>query len=140
MLHVAPAIINFSKHKNSINDSPFIVASSYSCACFVCSPQFYVRSSQVFRPLTPNRLFSRLHDVYAKKCTKKEDNAGVEFNRGFYLAPCFESINSQTTLLIDIIDSNNVPLCILWLYFVLPLSQSANRIQKLPLHSIGCLN
>lgn len=47
---------------------------------------------------------------------KKEDNARVEFNRGFYLAPCFESINSKKTLLIDIIDSNNVPLCILWLY------------------------
>lgn len=65
----------------------------------------------------------------------KKDNARVEFNRGFYLAPCFESINSKTTLLIDIIDSNNVPLCILWLYRLecslgAYKEPSANSIQK----------
>lgn len=47
---------------------------------------------------------------------KEEDNGRVEFNRGFYLASCCESINSKTTILIDIIDSNNVLLRILWLY------------------------
>jgi hypothetical protein len=30
-----------------------------------------------------------------------KNNGRVEFNRGFYLASCFESINSKMTLLID---------------------------------------
>lgn len=76
--------------------------------------------------LLPVGLFNSLPrlDVYAKKRGRKmEQHEGgrqwvrVEFNRGFYLAPCCESINSKTTRLIDIIDSNNVPLYILWHYF-----------------------
>lgn len=70
-------------------------------------------------------------DVYAKKnYIGKEDNGRVEFNRRFYLASCCESINSETTILIDIIDSNNVPLRILWLYLLALFSASANLIQQ----------
>lgn len=67
----------------------------------------------------------RLDCVYAKNEPKQvsERARGEDFGKSgiqswvLSLASCFESINSKTTLLIDIIDSNNnVPLYILWLY------------------------
>lgn len=82
--------------------------------------------------LSPSRL-----GVYASKsrAEAREEgerafgSGGVEFNRGFYLASCFESINSETTLLIDIIDSNYAPLYVVWLYRHRPRQVNSSPIR-----------
>lgn len=60
-----------------------------------------------------------------KKANKKKTIAWAEFNRRFL------SINSEMTLLIDIIDSNNAPLCIRGI--TLRSSQFINRASAQPI-------
>lgn len=121
---VAP-IINFSRHKNSINDLSFYVL------FFDCQRAMFGACLPALLLYVSYSLFLRLLMFMPKKnYIGKEDNGRVEFNRRFYLASCCESINSETTILIDIIDSNNVPLRILWLYLLALFSASANLIQQ----------
>jgi len=86
---------------------------------FADEAMFYVWCSYSSRP---RHRETRLC-LCQKRAKASERVRGEDFGKSgiqswvLSLASCFESINSKTTLLIDIIDSNNnVPLYILWLY------------------------